>query len=83
MLQIQYAVFQSKIAVLACGNDLIFENKITTRYGLFFIGNSQKIWNIPSGNSNNVNQYAHVGERNGETNNKKRLLVTVMGYSQR
>ncbi len=29
------------------------------------------------------NQYARVGERNGETNNTRRLLVTVMGYSQR
>ncbi len=28
------------------------------------------------------NKYARGGERNGETNSKKRLLVTVMGYSQ-
>ncbi len=52
---------------------------VTTQYGLFFIGGSQKIWNIPSGNSNNVNQYARVGERNGETNNKKKTTCNRHG----
>ncbi len=43
-----HAVDQTKIVVVACGNDPILKHKIVTRYDLFFMGDSQKIQIIPS-----------------------------------